>query len=227
VRSGLRDFSISRAAVAWGIPIPRDPSQTVYVWFDALFGYASGARTRLAAGACVHQTAFSHHIRISPPVRDGANRVASMVLTCPAGHLCCASGHEVRAAGSFALPAGCCKRGPCAARHAWCTHGARGEARAHSHGLLIGHARAQRCCATASRRPPTRWRPRAGRRPCTWSARTSCASMRSTGPACCSRPACRCRAACLRTASSCAAGLRGLAGRLKLNLQLGWQFGRV
>ena len=46
VRSGLRDFSISRAAVAWGIPIPRDPGQTVYVWFDALFGYASGAAPR-------------------------------------------------------------------------------------------------------------------------------------------------------------------------------------
>ncbi|KAK9837446.1 hypothetical protein WJX81_003493 [Elliptochloris bilobata] len=41
VREGLRDFSISRAAVAWGIPIPREPGQTVYVWFDALFGYAS------------------------------------------------------------------------------------------------------------------------------------------------------------------------------------------
>jgi len=42
VKEGLRDFSISRAAVSWGIPIPRDPSQTVYVWFDALNGYLSG-----------------------------------------------------------------------------------------------------------------------------------------------------------------------------------------
>lgn len=42
VKSGLRDFSISRAAVSWGIPIPKDPSQTVYVWFDALNGYLSG-----------------------------------------------------------------------------------------------------------------------------------------------------------------------------------------
>lgn len=42
VREGLRDFSISRAAVSWGIPIPRDPAQTVYVWFDALLGYMSG-----------------------------------------------------------------------------------------------------------------------------------------------------------------------------------------
>lgn len=43
VRQGVRDFSISRAAVAWGIPVPRDPKQTVYVWFDALNGYLSGA----------------------------------------------------------------------------------------------------------------------------------------------------------------------------------------
>ena len=41
-KEGLRDFSISRAAVAWGIPIPQDPAQTVYVWFDALLGYMSG-----------------------------------------------------------------------------------------------------------------------------------------------------------------------------------------
>ena len=42
---GLRDFSISRAAVSWGIPLPRDPEQTVYVWFDALLGYASALLT--------------------------------------------------------------------------------------------------------------------------------------------------------------------------------------
>lgn len=42
VKEGLRDFSISRSAVKWGIPITRDPDQTVYVWFDALNGYLSG-----------------------------------------------------------------------------------------------------------------------------------------------------------------------------------------
>ncbi|GAB4819284.1 hypothetical protein N2152v2_006330 [Parachlorella kessleri] len=42
VKEGVRDFSISRAAVEWGIPIPKDPKQTVYVWFDALNGYLSG-----------------------------------------------------------------------------------------------------------------------------------------------------------------------------------------
>lgn len=38
VKDGVRDFSISRAAVEWGIRIPADPKQTVYVWFDALLG---------------------------------------------------------------------------------------------------------------------------------------------------------------------------------------------
>jgi len=47
VREGVRDFSISRANVQWGIPLPWDPSQTVYVWFDALNGYLSA----LFAGA--------------------------------------------------------------------------------------------------------------------------------------------------------------------------------
>lgn len=41
VKSGVRDFSVSRAHNPWGIPVPRDESQTIYVWFDALLGYIS------------------------------------------------------------------------------------------------------------------------------------------------------------------------------------------
>ncbi|XP_059666231.1 methionine--tRNA ligase, chloroplastic/mitochondrial [Cornus florida] len=41
IRSGLRDFSISRASVDWGIAVPSDSKQTIYVWFDALLGYIS------------------------------------------------------------------------------------------------------------------------------------------------------------------------------------------
>lgn len=44
VRSGLRDFSVSRSHVrarGWGFPVPGDPSQVVYVWFDALANYLS------------------------------------------------------------------------------------------------------------------------------------------------------------------------------------------
>ena len=41
VRSGLRDMSISRSTFAWGIPVPDDPKQVIYVWFDALANYLS------------------------------------------------------------------------------------------------------------------------------------------------------------------------------------------
>ena len=41
LRLGLEDISISRAALDWGIPLPFDSSQTVYVWVDALINYVS------------------------------------------------------------------------------------------------------------------------------------------------------------------------------------------
>ncbi len=41
VRSGLRDISISRIAVKWGIPVPGDDQHVMYVWLDALFNYIS------------------------------------------------------------------------------------------------------------------------------------------------------------------------------------------
>ncbi len=42
IRSGLEDIAISRPNVKWGIPLPWDPNQTVYVWVEALFNYCSG-----------------------------------------------------------------------------------------------------------------------------------------------------------------------------------------
>ena len=39
VAGGLRDFSISRVNVAWGLPVPGHEGHTFYVWFDALLGY--------------------------------------------------------------------------------------------------------------------------------------------------------------------------------------------
>ncbi len=41
IRGGLTDLSISRSSFDWGIPVPWDPSQVVYVWFDALLNYAT------------------------------------------------------------------------------------------------------------------------------------------------------------------------------------------
>src|SRR6188508_1956648 len=43
LREGLRDFSISRAGGQWGIPFPTDPQHRIYVWFDALTNYVTGA----------------------------------------------------------------------------------------------------------------------------------------------------------------------------------------
>lgn len=39
VGRGLKDFSISRTNVTWGLPVPTDADHTIYVWFDALLGY--------------------------------------------------------------------------------------------------------------------------------------------------------------------------------------------
>jgi methionyl-tRNA synthetase len=44
VRGRLNDFSVSRAqerARGWGIPVPGDPEQVIYVWFDALANYVT------------------------------------------------------------------------------------------------------------------------------------------------------------------------------------------
>ena len=39
IKSGLRDVVISRRNTGWGIPVPGDPSQVIYVWFDAVINY--------------------------------------------------------------------------------------------------------------------------------------------------------------------------------------------
>ena len=39
--SGVSDLSISRSTFNWGIPVPWDREQVVYVWFDALLNYAT------------------------------------------------------------------------------------------------------------------------------------------------------------------------------------------
>jgi len=43
IKKGLKDFSISRVKekMPWGIPVPGDDNQVIYVWFDALINYIS------------------------------------------------------------------------------------------------------------------------------------------------------------------------------------------
>jgi len=42
VKKGLKDLSITRSTVKWGISVPDDPDQSIYVWFDALNNYLTG-----------------------------------------------------------------------------------------------------------------------------------------------------------------------------------------
>jgi methionyl-tRNA synthetase len=39
IELGLEDLSISRAQIEWGVPVPWDTGQTIYVWIDALLNY--------------------------------------------------------------------------------------------------------------------------------------------------------------------------------------------
>lgn len=43
----LPDLSVSRpsARLSWGIPVPNDPTQNIYVWLDALLNYLTVAKT--------------------------------------------------------------------------------------------------------------------------------------------------------------------------------------
>jgi methionyl-tRNA synthetase len=43
IEQGLEDISISRRTTRWGVPIPDDPEQVMYVWFDALINYITAA----------------------------------------------------------------------------------------------------------------------------------------------------------------------------------------
>jgi methionyl-tRNA synthetase len=39
VKGGLRDISITRTQISWGVPVPWDPEHVFYVWYDALVNY--------------------------------------------------------------------------------------------------------------------------------------------------------------------------------------------
>ncbi len=44
VEAGLRDLSVTRTTINWGIKVPSDPKHVIYVWFDALFNYVTALR---------------------------------------------------------------------------------------------------------------------------------------------------------------------------------------
>jgi methionyl-tRNA synthetase len=44
LKEELKDIAISREEVSWGIPIPWDENQTIYVWVEALFNYYTATK---------------------------------------------------------------------------------------------------------------------------------------------------------------------------------------
>ncbi len=46
LKQGLKDISVSRKNIDWGISVPEDQEQTIYVWFDALINYYSAAQPK-------------------------------------------------------------------------------------------------------------------------------------------------------------------------------------
>ncbi|KAF2666060.1 hypothetical protein BT63DRAFT_434047 [Microthyrium microscopicum] len=92
VESGLQDLSVSRPSerVQWGIQVPHDPSQNIYVWLDALLnytvqaGYPWAPEKRFAGGwpadvqvigkdiirfHCIYWPAFLIALDLPPPKR--------------------------------------------------------------------------------------------------------------------------------------------------------------
>jgi len=62
IRQGLRDFSISRTSIDWGIPLPWDPRHVTYVWFDALTNYLTAAGYGTADPAFPARWAGARHL---------------------------------------------------------------------------------------------------------------------------------------------------------------------
>jgi methionyl-tRNA synthetase len=62
IRQGLKDFSISRTSIDWGIPLPWDPRHVTYVWFDALTNYLTAAGYGTGDPAFPHRWAGARHL---------------------------------------------------------------------------------------------------------------------------------------------------------------------
>lgn len=50
INKGLKNISISRANVSWGVPLPFDKNYTLYVWLDAFLNYLTGLGWKGGAG---------------------------------------------------------------------------------------------------------------------------------------------------------------------------------
>ena len=81
IDGGLEDFSVSRPAEragGWGIPVPGDPSQVIYVWFDALCNYVTALG--YGTGDDAYRQWWVRRGPACPPARQGRAAVPRRLL---------------------------------------------------------------------------------------------------------------------------------------------------
>jgi len=95
VKGGLRDLSVSRTSVKWGIPVPDAPGHTIYVWIDALTNYVSalgGPSAVQEGGTKAALWKSAHHLIAKDILRFHAVYWPAMLMAAglplPAGVFC-------------------------------------------------------------------------------------------------------------------------------------------
>ena len=111
IRQGLKDFSVSRARVKWGIPVPEQPDHVLYVWVDALSNYIT-ALGFADDGAAVPPLLGGRR-RAAAPHRQGHHPLPLPVLAGdPARGRRAGADARVRARASSRGTAASCRRRP-------------------------------------------------------------------------------------------------------------------
>lgn len=85
LEEGFKDIAVTRPNVKWGIPVPWDKEQTIYVWVDALINYCTGAKLETENGPKYYWPADVHVI--------GPDIAKFHCIIWPA--LCLAAGYEM------------------------------------------------------------------------------------------------------------------------------------
>jgi methionyl-tRNA synthetase len=62
IRGGLRDISITRTSIDWGVPVPWDEGHVFYVWYDALINYLTAAGYGSDEERCAKWWPAVHHL---------------------------------------------------------------------------------------------------------------------------------------------------------------------
>jgi methionyl-tRNA synthetase len=62
IRGGLRDISITRTSIAWGVPVPWDEAHVFYVWYDALINYLTAIGYGRDDDEVAKWWPYSHHL---------------------------------------------------------------------------------------------------------------------------------------------------------------------